>query len=134
MRAWANLRSELWPTCSPERHRLEIEQLLASTGLVAIAIVAGETVGFAELSIRHDHVEGTTTAPVPYLEGWYVTRPYRGKGVGTALLGFLETWARAQGYVEIASDAEIQNTESIRLHIARGFSEVGRSVHFVKKL
>jgi aminoglycoside 6'-N-acetyltransferase I len=101
---WARLRTQLWPTCSIERHRLEIDQLLGRSGLVALAIVAGKPVGFAELSIRHDHVEGTTSAPVPYLEGWYVAAPHRGKGVGTSLLGFIEQWARDQGYVEIASD------------------------------
>jgi aminoglycoside 6'-N-acetyltransferase I len=66
------MRFALWPDCPRERHALEIEQLLQSEGVVALANVDGELAGFAEVSIRRDHVEGTSTAPVPYLEGWYV--------------------------------------------------------------
>jgi aminoglycoside 6'-N-acetyltransferase I len=101
---------------------------------VAFASTGGELVGMAEVSIRRDHVEGTSAAPVPYLEGWFVVEKYRGKGIGRALLKFVEDWARERGYVELASDAEIWNEESIRLHGMLGFREVGRSVHFVKGL
>ena len=131
---WARLRAELWPDCTLERHRLEIAQLTKSAGVVALAVRAGEAVGFAEVSIRVDHVEGTSSAPVPYLEGWYVVPFLRGRGLGTALLEFTEAWARKRGYREIASDAEIANEASILLHGRRGFAEVGRTVHFVKAL
>ena len=132
--AWASLRADLWPDCTLERHRLEIAQLTRSAGVVALAVRAGEPIGFAEVSIRIDHVEGTSSAPVPYLEGWYVAPAHRGRGIGTALLEFIEGWARLRGYREIASDAEIDNEASILLHKRRGFAEVGRTVHFVKTL
>jgi aminoglycoside 6'-N-acetyltransferase I len=131
---WLRLRSALWPECPPERHRLEIAQLLGSEGLVALARADGKLAGFAEVSIRRDHVDGTTSAPVPYLEGWYVEEKFRGKAVGRALVAFVENWARDRGFVELASDAEIWNEESIRLHGLLGFREVGRTVHFVKTL
>ena len=132
--AWARLRADLWPDCTLERHRLEIAQLTRSAGVVALAVRAGEPIGFAEVSIRVDHVEGTSSAPVPYLEGWYVAPAHRGRGIGTALLEFIEGWARMRGYREIASDTEIDNEASILLHRRRGFAEVGRTVHFVKTL
>lgn len=132
--AWAGLRRELWPRCSLEHHRLEIAQLLRGAGVVPVAIVREEMVGFAEVSLRHDHVEGASSAPVPYLEGWYVAAAYRRKGIGTAILLFVEQWARDHGYSEIASDAEIDNRESARLHVSRGFVEVARTVHFIKRL
>jgi aminoglycoside 6'-N-acetyltransferase I len=103
-------------------------------GVVALAKVDGELAGFAEVSIRHDHVDGTSAAPVPYLEGWYVEENFRGKGVGRELVRFVEEWARERGFVELASDAELWNEESIRLHGTLGFREVGRTVHFVKEL
>jgi aminoglycoside 6'-N-acetyltransferase I len=131
---WAKLRAELWPDCPVERHRLEIAQLTRSAGVVALAVGAGEAVGFAEVSIRVDHVDGTSSTPVPYLEGWYVAAAHRGRGIGTALLEFIEAWALKRGYREIASDAEIANEASILLHGRRGFVEVGRTVHFVKTL
>lgn len=132
--AWAKLRAELWPSCSLERHRLETEQLSRSGGIVALAVIGGVAVGFAEISIRRDHVEGTNSAPVPYLEGWYVAYEHRARGIGTALLRFIESWARERGYRELASDAELDNEGSILLHRRRGFAEVGRTVHFVKAL
>jgi len=102
--------------------------------LVAVACAEGQVVGFAEVSRRVDHVEGTINSPVPYLEGWYVVEPYRGLGIGCALLAFVEQWARERGYKELASDAEIENETSTRLHMVLGFKEVGRTVHFVKSL
>lgn len=45
-----------------------------------------------------------------------------------------EKWAIDHGHRELASDAEIANTSSIRLHKIAGIREVGRRVHFVKLL
>ena len=132
--AWVKIRYALWPDCPPERHALEIEQLLATQGLVAFARAENEIIGFAEVSIRRDHVEGTTIAPVPYLEGWFVAETHRRQGIGRALLNFVEGWSRSHGYRELASDAELHNTHSITLHTQLGFREVARSVHFVKSL
>jgi aminoglycoside 6'-N-acetyltransferase I len=107
---------------------------LALPGIVAVAQAGSVLAGFAEISVRSDHVEGTSSAPVPYLEGWYVRQQYRGKGIGRGLLKFVEEWAVACGFRELASDAELWNEHSIRLHAQLGFSEVGRTVHFVKSL
>lgn len=131
---WTRLRFALWPDCPRQRHRLEIEQLLQGDGVVAIAWEGNRAIGMVELSIRNDHVEGTSVAPVPYLEGWFVEKDRRGIGVGRALLKFAEDWSRNRGFPEIASDAEFKNDQSIRLHGELGFREVGRSVHFVKRL
>ncbi len=132
--AWTRLRCELWPDCPAERHALETAQLVTGGAAIALAEVRDEIVGFAELSIRSDHVEGTSISPVPYLEGWYVSQPHRGRGIGKALVGFLEEWARSRGFRELASDAEAGNSEGIRRHRELGFREVGSSVHFVKTL
>lgn len=131
---WIAMRYELWPDCPRERHQLEIDQLFVGTGVVALAWVSGAPAGFAEVSIRADHVEGTSIAPIPYLEGWYVREAHRGAGVGRALIDFVEQWARSRGFSELASDAELENTLSIKLHAQLGFREVGRSVHFVKRI
>lgn len=132
---WLRLRRALWPDCPPARHRLEIAQFRRPRGLVAVADAGdGRLAGFAEVSIRRDHVEGTTAAPVPYLEGWFVAAAWRGRGVGRALLGFVEAWARRRGFRELASDAETGNRRSLAAHAALGFREAGRSVHFVKRL
>jgi aminoglycoside 6'-N-acetyltransferase I len=131
---WIRLRHELWPDCPVDRHELEIAQLLKSEGIVALAEIHGSLGGFAEISLRHDHVEGTRASPVPYLEGWFVAPAHRCRGIGRGLLDFVEQWAIAHGFHELASDAELENLQGISLHTRLGFAEVGRTVHFVKPL
>ncbi len=131
---WAMMRYELWPECPPQKHALEIEQTLASEGVVAMALAGGKRAGFAEVSIRRDHVEGASISPVPYLEGWYVRPEFRGMGVGSRLVEFVCEWARGRGFSELASDTGPENKASIRMHGKLGFREVERSVHFIKSL
>ncbi|MGB0371175.1 MAG: aminoglycoside 6'-N-acetyltransferase [Opitutales bacterium] len=131
---WLSLRKALWPDCPESRHKIEIEHTLKSAGLVALAMKGAQAIGFAEVSIRVDHVEGAGDSPIPYLEGWYVSPEYRGQGIGRALVTFAENWASDQGYTEMASDAECDNTLSIQIHKTLGFREVGRSVHFIRSL
>lgn len=129
------MRRALWPDCPAQKHALEIEQVLKSEGVVLVAEDGrGELVGFAEVSLRRDHVDGATICPVPYLEGWFVAPTWRGQGAGRALIDAAERWAVARGYTEIASDAEAGNLLSIELHGRLGFAEVERNVTFLKKL
>ena len=70
---WIRMRKLLWPDCSDDRHAQEAGLIMSSQGIVLVAELSQpDLVGFAEVSIRNDHVEGTTISPVPYLEGWYV--------------------------------------------------------------
>ena len=133
--SWRLLRQELWPDCPAQRHALEIQQILASEGVAFVADwrQAG-IVGFAEVSIRRDHVEGAASSPVPYLEGWFVREGFRRQGIGRRLLDAASQWAAQRGFSELASDAEIRNEASISVHAALGFREVGRSVHFLRLL
>jgi aminoglycoside 6'-N-acetyltransferase I len=132
---WLILRRELWPDCPEHKHQLEIDQMLSSRGVVVMA-EHNEIgmVGFAEISIRHDHVEGASINPIPYLEGWFVNERFRRKGIGRRLISAAEEWAKHQGFTEFASDADIGNRDSITIHSTLGFKEVGRSVHFLKSL
>ena len=93
-----------------------------------------DLIGFAEVSLRHDHVDGASICPVPYLEEWFVEAPFRRQGFGRSLIQAVEHWAISRGYTELASDAELTNTLSIRLHKLLGFSEVDRNVTFLKTL
>lgn len=90
--------------------------------------------GFAQCSLRTDYVEGTKSSPVGYLEGIYLKEPFRGRGLGRALAGHCEDWARRRGCSGFASDCETENTGSIRFHLASGFWEAGRIICFVKPL
>lgn len=133
---WVRLRCVLWPDCSTERHRLEAQQLLAKKGDGAVLVAKsedGSLCGFAEVSVRHDHVDGASSAPVAYLEGWYVEPHFRGGGLGGQLLAAVEDWAISRGLRELASDAELSNQAAIDVHASCGFSETCRAVHLIKR-
>lgn len=132
--AWARLRSQLWPDCSIDRHAVEREIYLRSPGVVALAVDAGDhAFGFAEVSVRRDHVTGTSTPSVPFLEGWFVDAAWRHRGVGRALIEFATKWARDAGFRELASDVEWDNQLSQRAHEQLGFVETERSINYLLK-
>jgi aminoglycoside 6'-N-acetyltransferase I len=103
----------------------------------SVVIVAdfgdGKLGGFAEVGTR-SAAGGCLTTPVAYLEGWWVDPQFRRRGVGAALIAAAETWAKAQGHSELASDALLDNVVSQAAHVRLGFIEVERVVLFRKAL
>lgn len=82
--AWSQLRVGLWPDADDPLEELA-QSLADPEGAVFLACAAdGEAVGFAEVRLRHDHVNGTGSSPVGFLEGWYVTPQWQGRAVGRA--------------------------------------------------
>jgi aminoglycoside 6'-N-acetyltransferase I len=134
---WIRMRRALWPDCSPARQWQEIQQF-ASSQSPGVVIVAerdnGGLCGFAEVSVRHEHVDGTSSVPVAYLEAWYVEPEFRGQDIGRQLIEAVEAWALARGLKELASDAELENKSSIDAQVSCGFIETCRTVHFVKPI
>ncbi len=135
------MRRLLWPDSSLEEQLRETDAVL-STGmsgtLPGTILVShkedGTLIGFLEIDLR-SHADGCDPArPVGYVEGWYVREGFRGMGVGRALMSAAEKWARAQGCIEMASDALIENEGSQSAHGALGFDVVDRCVHFRKLL
>lgn len=89
--------------------------------------------GFVSATVRA-WAEGCSSAPVPYVEGWYVRQDLRRTGVGRALIAAVEQWARAAGFTEIGSDAYLDNTASLRAHRRLGFRPTERTQFFCKNL
>ena len=111
----------------PARSTLPIEILVADTG-------RGTLAGFVEVDLR-SHADGCDARqPVAYIEGWYVAPEYRRTGVGRALIEAAEDWGRSHGCVEVASDTWLDNKTSQAAHVALGFEEVDRCVHYRKNL
>lgn len=137
----ARLRAALWPEPSTEEHGQELELILAGKppGVMPLVILVAEAgdgtlVGFLEAGLR-SHADGCDASrPVGYVEGWYVAEKWRRQGIGKALLGVAEDWARGQGCKEMASDTGIDNQASQRTHEALGFEVAERSVLYRKKL
>ena len=115
--------------------KAEFAELLANEDCaVFLSEQDGKAVGFAQCQLRHDYVEGTETSPVGYLEGVYVDEAHRHRGVAASLLRACEAWAKEKGCAEFASDCELDNTDSLRFHLAAGFQEANRIICFTKRL
>ena len=126
----------LWPGQSESEWIEEVEASLEdadSTFFLAYSENGG-AIGFSQVQLRRDYVEGTETSPVGYLEGLYVKEPERNKGYARQLVRAAEAWAEQHGCTEFASDVELHNVESQSMHERLGFTEVNRIVCYVKPL
>lgn len=134
---WLELRCQLWPHCPKEKHLSEMSSFLEAPQRFAQFVEYDETglvLGFVEASLRNDYVNGTKSSPVVFLEGIFVTPQARMQGVARALVSSVEAWARNLGCSEFASDAQIDNTQSQKMHAALGFTESERVIFFKKVL
>lgn len=134
---WLALRLRLWPNTSLEEHHREIaQQLRDQRRFVALLACndAGLTVGFAEIAMRVDPVNGCLTSPVAFVEGIYVEPGQRRRGAARALLAAAEQWATARGCREIASDVLLEDIVSRNFHQAAGFMSTERVIFFRKEL
>lgn len=134
---WAALRAALWPDASADEHAGELAGILAGDHRF-VAFVALDAdrhvIGFIEIALRYDYVNGCETSPVAFLEGLYLMPEHRRQGIARALCAAAETWARAAGCTEMASDADLNNTRSHAFHASVGFEERERVVFFRKLL
>lgn len=129
---WSLLRHRLWPDASPAEHRAELQALSDNEAGFIVYDLAGVAIGFADVSLRQDYVNGCDTSPVAFLEGIYVEEAFRGQGIAAALIDEVTRWAIRQGVSELGSDADISNVDSHRMHAALGFEETERVVYFRK--
>lgn len=134
---WLSLRAEFIPELSESEHRAFLQACALHAGGF-VAFVAGNgtdpAAGFAEVSIRHDYVNGCRHRPVLFLEGIFVQPAWRGRGIARALCAAAEDWARGQGCREFASDVYIDDADSLAAHRRLGFAETERVVYFRKPL
>lgn len=131
----ARLALVLWPHHSMHAIALEISDTIQNNqGAYFLASDQNETIGFAQINLRHDYVEGTRSSPVGYLEGIFVVEQYRQQGIAKQLLGCCEKWVLEQGCEELASDCELSNEESLNFHRCVGFEEANRIICFKKLL
>lgn len=130
------MRATLWPEPEAE-HRSEMASMLAQPERFAVFLAYEEgpgPIGFAEVSIRTDYVNGCTTSPVAFLEGIFVAEAQRRRGVARALCAAAAVWGRSHGCTEFGSDALLENEQSHVMHRALGFTETERVVYFCKSL
>jgi aminoglycoside 6'-N-acetyltransferase I len=132
---WVRLRESLWPGSLAE-HDIETRRYFEERPRGPIVLVAeteGRVVGFLELDFRK-YAPGCRSSPVAFIEGWHVEAAFQRRGIGRALVRAAEERARAMGHYEMASDADLENADSIAAHRALGFEEVERAVCFRRSL
>jgi aminoglycoside 6'-N-acetyltransferase I len=132
---WLRMSQALFPGVPTEDLAAGMRELRTrSDAEVFVAERAdGSVAGFVEVGAR-PYADGCDTSPVGYIEAWYVDPDVRRQGVGRALLAAAEAWARGRGYLEMASDAQLDNTVSHAAHRRAGYAEVDRVVQFRKPL
>lgn len=79
------LRLALWPDADDgvaDDSVAELQAALAQSDAGHLLVVddVDTALGFAEVSVRHEYVNGTESTPVGFLEGWYVIPAWRGRG------------------------------------------------------
>ncbi|NLX82278.1 MAG: GNAT family N-acetyltransferase [Clostridiales bacterium] len=133
--AIAALAKQLWDHHEQEELQAEFEHLIKDSDCAVFLYTSGgHAVAFAQVQLRRDYVQGTSTSPVGYLEGIFVEPAHRKQGIATQLVRACQDWARAQGCREFASDCPMSNQDSYRFHLALGFVEAGRIICFQKTL
>jgi len=133
---WLRMRQALWQDCPSERHHQEMLEILTNPQTLAVFVADSGSkglYGFLEASLRK-YADGCETSPVGYIEGWYVDRRRRKQGLGGELVRLAEAWACQQGCREMASDCMIRNRTSLAAHLALGYEEAERLIHFRKDL
>lgn len=134
---WLTLRSEFIPEEPVAAQRAFLRRFI-NDSFAFCAFVAREPgqglLGFAEVSVRKDFVNGCRHRPALFLEGIFTRPEQRGRGVARALCEAAAAWGREQGCREFASDVYIDDTRSLAAHRGLGFEETERVVYFRKPL
>jgi aminoglycoside 6'-N-acetyltransferase I len=133
--AWLAKRVALWPDADHGELAREIAGLAAQPDFAAFGAITGNgrCAGFVEVGTR-PYAEGCTTSPVGYVEALWVDADVRLQGIARRLMEAAAGWARSRGCRELASDANLANVASHRMHEHLGFTETDRIVTFLLPL
>jgi len=127
----ARLADQLWDA-EPDREAEMTQIIPAEDSDILLAFHGEQAVGFAQVGLRYDYVEGREgDGPVGYLEGVYVEEAFRRLGIARSLVKAAETWAWVRNCRQLASDCELHNEASLHFHLHTGFSEDNRIICFV---
>ncbi|MEX0287667.1 MAG: aminoglycoside 6'-N-acetyltransferase [Flavobacteriaceae bacterium] len=125
----------LFPNYSRKELKKDLEHAVSSEKHETFFAIQKETImGFVNVSVRSDYVEGATSSPVGYLEALFVKPEFRKQGIAKYLSEIAEKWAVAQGCSQMGSDTWDWNKSSIEFHKKIGFKEEDILVHFIKDI
>lgn len=135
--SWLTLRAEFIPEVDAGE-QLTFLQAFARDSAAFRAFVAQDSeaglLGFAEVAVRTDFVNGCEHRPALFLEGIFVRPQHRGRGIARALCDAAGRWGLEQGCREFASDVYLDDHDSLAAHRGLGFEETERVAYFRKPL
>jgi aminoglycoside 6'-N-acetyltransferase I len=122
---WMRMRFALWPDYTLVEMQDEMATVRADERQPVFVAEGqdGTLCGLVEVAI-HSSAPGCHTEQVGYLEAWYVDPAMRHQGIGRALVAVAESWARAQGAHEMASDTDPSYPLSPSAHARLGYETV----------
>ena len=135
VKEWTNLAVNLFPDTTFEEELAFHKEALASKKEMGFLYQKdNQYMGFMNLSIRSDYVNGADTSPVVFIEALYVLPDYRQLGIGKELIEYAQAFAKEKEITQLASDCLIDNHASERFHKSCGFIEKERVICFVKDI
>jgi len=135
LKVWTELALLLFPDSSfDEEYSFHQNVLKSEKEMGFLYKKDGKYVGFMNLSVRHDYVNGTDSSPVVFIEAIYILAEYRQLGIGKEFIEYASDYAKQKGIAQLASDCLIDNTLSEEFHKGCGFVEKERVICFVKDL
>jgi len=135
LKEWTDLALMLFPESSfEEEHDFHQKVLKSGKELGILYKKDDKYVGFMNLSIRHDYVNGTDTSPVVFIEAIYILPEYRQQGIAGKFISYAEGYAKQKGITQLASDCLTDNSLSEVFHKNCGFIEKERVICFVKDI
>ena len=133
LKPWTDLAILLFPDSTFEEELNYHKEVLKSNKEMGFLYQIGDQyVGYMNLSIRSDYVNGTNTSPVVFVEAIYVLPNYRAQGIGKKFIEYAEDFAKQRGITQLASDCFLDNAASESFHKSCGFVEKERVICFVK--
>ncbi len=126
---------ELWPHHQYDELKREFVEIIRSVNEdVLLYKVDNEFVGFIQVAVRNDYVEGAKSSPTGFVEGIFVKSSVRKKGIAKKLVREGEIWSKERGCKQMGSDVEFHNTDSYQFHKSIGYQEVNRVICFLRDI
>ena len=125
----SELLGELGYPTSPEDAARRLSKLRSSDYVVFVGVRYGQVVGLMSLhAVNGLH----SSSPACYLMGLVTRATLHGQGIGKALLGEAERWAREHGCDRVTLTSATHRTAAHTFYERQGFPETGR--RFAKQL
>ena len=132
---WKKYRKAVYHSVSDEFREIEMNKIICDVDWFCYFLTDdnNQTIGFVEMSSRNI-VDGCISSPVAYIEGLYIEKEYRGKGMGKKVMDALHDWCKEKGFTELAADTELENVDAQKYFNSVGFKETYRVVEFCTKV